>query len=90
LLKIYKEGIQYKRAGVVVSNITQSEVSQMTIFDAKNEKHNKVMLAIDTINRTVKGNVIKLAAQDLGRKWKMKQERLSPRYHRIGESIVVG
>jgi DNA polymerase V len=90
LMKIYKEGIQYKRAGVVVSNITPSGVTQMTIFEAKNEKHDKVMLAMDTINRTVKGNVIKLAAQDLGRKWKMKQERLSPRYHRIEECIVVG
>lgn len=89
LFKIFKAGIQYKRAGVIVTNITPASVTQMTIFEIKNENHKKAMLAMDIINKTVKGNVVKLAAQDLGRKWKMKQERLSPRYHRIEESIVV-
>ncbi|MCP9765638.1 DUF4113 domain-containing protein [Lacihabitans soyangensis] len=70
-------------------NLYKLSCSIMTIFEAINEKHNKVMLAMNIINRTVKGNVIKLAAQDLDRKWTKKQERLSPRYHRIEESIVI-
>ena len=35
---------------------------------------------LDYLNAKFKGNTIKLASQDLKRTWKMRQERLSPRY----------
>ena len=38
------------------------------------------MKAIDLINHTIGSDKIKLASQDLQKTWKMKQEKLSPRY----------
>ena len=38
------------------------------------------MTAIDYINQRFKTDKIKLGNQDLKRTWKMRQERLSPKY----------
>ena len=48
------------------------------------------MAAIDNINKKYKDYKIKLGNQDLERTWKMRQERLSPRYTtNINDIIVV-
>lgn len=48
------------------------------------------MKAIDRLNKKYKADKIKLANQDLNRTWKMRQERLSPRYTtNINEIITV-
>jgi len=45
---------------------------------------------MDGLNNSIGQKKLKLACQDLGRTWKMKQERLSPRYTtRIDEIITV-
>jgi len=48
------------------------------------------MQSIDVLNNKYGGYKIKIANQDLKRTWKMRQERLSPRYTtNINEIIVV-
>jgi DNA polymerase V len=48
------------------------------------------MSAIDRLNKKYKTDTIKLANQDLQRTWKMKQERLSPKYTtKINDIITV-
>ena len=48
------------------------------------------MKAIDVINANIGQQKIKLASQDRDRIWKMKQERLSPRYStKLKEIITV-
>jgi DNA polymerase V len=53
---------------------------QMSLFENANPKHKQLMKAIDLINHTIGSDKIKLAGQDLQKTWKMKQEKLSPRY----------
>ena len=49
-----------------------------------------LMSAIDNLNKKYKDYKIKLGNQDLERTWKMRQERLSPRYTtNINEIITV-
>ena len=87
---IYKSGIKYKRAGVVVTGLVPTDNFQLDLFQKENPKHKPLMSAIDVINRKYKGNKIKLGNQDLERTWKMRQERLSPRYTtNINDIIVV-
>ena len=50
------------------------------MFATENPKHKPLMQAIDKINQTFKSDKVKLANQDLQRTWKMRQERLSPKY----------
>ena len=48
------------------------------------------MTAIDAMNTKYKSDKIKLGNQDLDRTWKMRQERLSPKYTtNINDIIVV-
>lgn len=80
LEQIYKEGYHYKKAGVIVMGITPENTKQFTLFTAENPKHLPLMKTIDSLNKGIGQNKVKFASQDLGRTWKMKQEKLSPRY----------
>lgn len=80
LFKIFKEGYEYKRAGVVVMNITPETGCQLNVFQNSNPKHKALMQAMDYINTHIGRDKIKLASQDMNRTWKMKQEKLSARY----------
>lgn len=80
LEKIYKEGFSYKKAGVIVLDFTPENEYQTTLFENSNPKHKQVMQAMDKINSQIGQHKVKLASQDKNRTWKMKQEKLSPRY----------
>ena len=89
LKAIYKEGYQYKKAGVIVMELTPQSEKQLNIFTEENPKHQKLMLVMDGLNKKIGQKKLKLACQDLGRTWKMKQERLSPRYTTSLDDIIV-
>ncbi|GAA4966388.1 Y-family DNA polymerase [Algibacter aquimarinus] len=77
---IFKKGIKYKRAGVVVMGLVSTNNYQLQMFDNENPKHKPLMRTIDNLNAKYTNYKIKLANQDLKRTWKMRQERLTPRY----------
>ena len=77
---VFKNNYFYKKAGVVVMDFTPEKNCQLKLFDNSNPKHLPLMKAMDKINAAFGQQKIKLAAQDLKRLWKMKQEKLSPRY----------
>nr|WP_321227390.1 Y-family DNA polymerase [uncultured Psychroserpens sp.] len=90
VMSIFKSGIKYKRAGVIVTGLVPTDNHQLHLFDAENPKHQPLMKSIDSLNAKYKGHKIKLGSQDLKRTWKMRQERLSPRYTtNINDIIVV-
>lgn len=77
---IYRQGIKYKRAGVIVTGLVPTENHQLDFFAQENPKHKPLMRAMDYLNERFKSDKVKLASQDLERTWKMRQERLSPKY----------
>ena len=88
LRKIFKPGISYKKAGVLVLGLKPKENHQLNIFQPNIVKHDSLMKAIDVINYRHGSNRIKLANQDLNRVWKMKQKNLSPRFTTVLEDII--
>jgi len=87
---IFKQGIKYKRAGVIVTGIVPTNNHQLNLFQHENPKHKFVMSAMDRLNTKYGDYKIKLGNQDLERTWKMRQEHLSPRYTtNINEIITV-
>jgi len=87
---IFKKGIKYKRAGVIVSGLVPTNNHQLQIFEKENPKHKPLMHTIDNLNNKYADYKIKLGNQDLKRTWKMRQERLSPRYTtNINDIIIV-
>ncbi|MCF6295640.1 MAG: Y-family DNA polymerase [Flavobacteriaceae bacterium] len=87
---IFKEGIKYKRAGVIVTGIVPTNNYQLNLFEHENPKHKPLMHTIDKLNTKYGDYKLKIGNQDLERTWKMRQERLSPRRTtNINEIIVV-
>jgi len=77
---LFKTGIKYKRAGVIVTGIVPTNNHQLDLFEHENPKHQPLMQMIDKLNMKYRDYKIKLGNQDLKRTWKMRQERLTPRY----------
>lgn len=90
LKKIFRKGIHYKKAGVVIMDFVNENDRQISIFENSNPKHIELMKSIDLLNSQLGQQKIKLASQDIKKVWKMKQENLSNRYTtRLSEIIVV-
>jgi DNA polymerase V len=87
---IFKKGYLYKRAGILVMEFCPENQIQQQLFENSNPRHKILMKTIDKINASFGQQKIKLASQDRDRVWKMKQEKLSPRYTtRLREIITV-
>ena len=81
LKNIYRSGHVYKKAGVIVHDITKVGQIQLNMFDRLDrDKRGSLMTSYDAINGKMGRDTVRLAVQGFDRKWKMKQERLSPCY----------
>ncbi len=86
---IFREGYEYKRAGVIVQDFTDEDKTQMSIFENSDERHKKLMQSIDKLNTMFGQQKIKLGSQDPKKTWKMKQEKLSPSYTTKLSDIII-
>ena len=90
LRAIFKEGYQYKKAGVVVSQISPERPLQADMFDTRNRtKFDKAMVAMDKLNASYGRQKVKIAAQGFDRKWKLKNEKLSPCYSTNIQDLLI-
>ncbi|WP_196892938.1 Y-family DNA polymerase [Aureivirga marina] len=80
LRNIFQEGYQYKKAGVIVMGLTPNNQKQFSLFSEENPKHENLMKIVDRLNFSYGNNKVKFGSQSLDKQWKMKQEKLSPRY----------
>ncbi len=81
LQKIFKSGYQYKKAGVIVGDISPELPRQGSLFDERDRsKYAKAMKVMDSLNDRYGLQKVRVASQGFGRKWKMKNEKLSPCY----------
>jgi DNA polymerase V len=89
LKRIFRQGYQYKKAGVVILDFKPENEIQLNLFENSNPKHIALMKIMDVINHCYGQQKVRLASQDQKRVWKMKQERLSPRYTTSLQDIIV-
>lgn len=71
LLRIFRKGIHYKRAGVMVSDISSAEAVQPDLFEfdpVKSQKYRSISEAIDLINSRLGSDTVILAAQQYAEK----------------------
>ena len=81
LESMYRGDCVYKKAGVIVGKIVPQEQVQLSLFDKLDrEKRKSINKAVDKLNSTMGKDKVKLAVQGSDRKWKLKQEKLSPCY----------
>jgi DNA polymerase V len=78
---IYKPGYNFKKAGVIVMDIVPEKEVQQSMFDKSDRKKDAhLMKTLDKVNTRFGKDLIRFAIQGYSRKWRLKQERLSPCY----------
>lgn len=79
--QIFIEGRAYKKAGVLLSGIVPENSIQSNLFVTEPQINKRpLMNALDNINFSMRGDVVKFASSGLDRDWKMRREFRSPRY----------
>jgi DNA polymerase V len=78
--RIWREGFAWKKAGVMMLDLTQKGSAPLSLFDTILKHDDGLMLAIDMINaRHGRGSVgLGLAGKD--QDWRMRRENLSPSF----------
>jgi DNA polymerase V len=79
---MFKPEYQYKKAGIVLSEISSKTQHQGDLLlDAEVKKGSvKLMDAIDQLNRRYGRDSVKISTQGAYQEWQMRQERKSPNY----------
>ena len=77
LKSIFRSGIEYKKAGILLLGLTPSTSRQMSLFEKDSAKHSVLMKTLDKIHRRFGPHRMKLASQDLKQTWKMRRDHLS-------------
>lgn len=79
--KLFKNGTQYKKAGVMLSGIVPDNSIQANLFLSETKNcERKLMDMMDNVNFSQRDDVLKFAASGTVRNWKMQQNHISPRY----------
>ncbi|MBF0384580.1 MAG: Y-family DNA polymerase [Candidatus Omnitrophica bacterium] len=82
LKSIYREGFSYKRAGVILFDISSSKNSQEYLFEEtyQNSPKEKLMKTIDKINSRLNYGKLFFASEGLDKPWYMRQSNRSKRF----------
>lgn len=85
---IFKDGYQYKKAGVIVGGIAPENEKQFNMFEDEPVQHRKAMNVIDKLNFKYGTKKLKLGSQALDKTWKMRQDLLSPNYTTMWDDVL--
>lgn len=80
LYKIYRSGYEYKKCGVILTDLIQANEVQQSLFYSRREKDEKISKSIDQINQIFGSDTIRYAVQGQNESWSIKREKLSPSY----------
>ncbi|MFN5231344.1 MAG: Y-family DNA polymerase [Bacteroidota bacterium] len=89
---LYRKGMKYKKAGVVLGGIVPDDALQGDLFSPPVRQYNRALMGVlDNINFSMRDDMIKFGASGLSRNWKMRQEMRSGRFTtKWNELRVVG
>ena len=91
LERIYKEGFDYRKAGVMLHSLSPAGQLTLRMFgDEKAERFRQVMVAVDGINRRWGKDTVRFAVANPEGRWGTKFEKRSPRYTtRLREVLTI-
>lgn len=80
LSRLFRSGVSYRKAGVMLSDFSDEEVCQFDLFapDPKREKKEAAMRALDGINARYDKPALRFLAE--GKEWKGAPARITPCY----------
>ena len=69
------------KAGVIVSDLVSEKVLQQAMFDQANRGRNKlVMQAMDSVNRSMGKETVRMAVQGFAKRYRLRADHLSQNY----------
>lgn len=89
---MYQQGYAYKRAGVILSDLSPHDHDQGILFEQNNEHHQKfkqLMKTIDAINNEWGSNMVHSAAQGTQASTRAQQTHRSPAYTTRWDSLPI-
>jgi len=90
LSMIFREGFNYMKCGVTVMDLVPAGEVQAGLFDRQDrEKDQRVMQAMDKVNRAFGQDFVRFAVQGYEKRYKLRQANLSGRYTTRIEEIVI-
>lgn len=88
--QLFKPGVPYKKAGVLLTNFSPERVSQLELFvDTQEEKTKDLMPVIDAINHGMGRHSLLLGSHLQTKKWQSSQESRSPAYTTAWKDIAI-
>jgi DNA polymerase V len=91
LTRIYKPGHTYKKAGVMLLDLEHgpARLSLLHPETPRDAKNAALMAVLDAVNARHGRDALRPASAGLGRPWRMRQARKSPRYTTAWDELVV-
>lgn len=82
LAAIYRQGFRYKKAGVMLTFLSDKAGRQETLFDdpASRAKSTRLMAVMDAVNREFGRDALRSGASGVAQRWAMRSGNRSPRY----------
>jgi len=90
--RLYRPGYQYKKAGVLLTELGPASVVQGDLFSApaQQARRRALMRTVDSLNQRFGAGTVFCAAEGLQKNWQMRARLRSPGYTtRCGELLVV-
>jgi DNA polymerase V len=78
--RMFKEGYQYKKAGIMLSEISPVTYQQGDLLETAPASDSRLMQALDSLNKRYGRGAVKVSTQGVYEQWQMRQERKSPCY----------
>jgi DNA polymerase V len=87
--RMFKSGYQYKKAGIMLSEINPATHRQGDLLEVDAPSNGKLMLALDALNQRYGRGTVKVSTQGAYSEWQMRQERKSPNYTTSWDEVPV-
>ena len=78
--QLFRQGEQYKKAGIMLSGLVPDTSIQGNLFEPGKSIGRLLMEMMDNINFSMRNDVVKFASSGTRRNWKMRQDFHSERY----------
>ncbi len=85
--RMFKDGYQYKKAGIMLSEISSVTHRQGDLLEPETTSNARLMQALDTLNQRYGRGTVKVSTQGTFKGWQMLQERRSPNYTTAWDEI---
>jgi DNA polymerase V len=86
---IFKDGFEYMKAGVTVSDLVPEQILQQAMFDQSNRARNKLLMqAMDAVNLSMGKETIRMAVQGSKTNCRRRADHLSRNYTTNIEQIL--